>query len=231
MARRIGTNGKDTIIADQRGEVIRAKGGNDFVLAGGGDDRVYGGGGDDNLSGDSGEDVVRGQRGDDALFGDGGADVLYGGSGADQLRDFGGGGDRYYGGRGRDDILVDSGHDHAWGGAGADRFDLLVGDGAGRSKVKLTVEDFEVGVDTIGVTERLSIGEYQDAPVDRIVVRTRDLDKDGEADDLALRIFDDGSANGARLDGVFELLNVSAEELVETAEQIFGPDLVDTLFI
>ncbi len=62
-----GTRGDDTLVGDDRREVL------------------VGLGGDDTLSGGDKGDCLLGGRGDDRLLGEGGPDVLIGGRGADQL--------------------------------------------------------------------------------------------------------------------------------------------------
>ena len=81
--------------------------------------------------------MLKGGGGGDALDGWGGKDVLKGGRGDDELRG-GSGDDRLSGGHG-DDTMV--------GGAGADRCDLRLPSGED------VVEDFEVGVDVIVLTQ------------------------------------------------------------------------------
>ncbi len=63
----IGTGGEDVIVADGRGNRIRAKGGDDVICGGGGDDRIRGGGGGDRIRGGRGDDRCRGGAGRDRL--------------------------------------------------------------------------------------------------------------------------------------------------------------------
>lgn len=91
---------------------------------------------DPNAGGTRGE-IMEGGAGDDRLRGTQGADQIFGGAGDDQLRGAGGA-----------DIIMDgAGSDRMWGGAGADIFVL------GRDGENDTIEDFEIGVDRIDMSE------------------------------------------------------------------------------
>ncbi|MDZ4062731.1 MAG: hypothetical protein U1C75_16310, partial [Brevundimonas sp.] len=84
---RYGTDGRDTLIGDERSEII---------LGGGGNDRLEGRGGRDLVEGGAGDDIVLGGDGDDLLNGGTGTDIMTGGSGRDWFA--------FYAGDGRDTI-------------------------------------------------------------------------------------------------------------------------------
>lgn len=72
-----GSDGSDTVFADQ---------GHDTVDGGGGADFLYGNMGNDILRGGAGADVLLGEHGNDWLIGGDGDDLLQGGMGLDQMR-------------------------------------------------------------------------------------------------------------------------------------------------
>lgn len=72
-----GSDGSDTVFADQ---------GHDTVDGGNGADFLYGNMGNDTLRGGSGHDVLLGEHGNDWLIGGDGDDYLQGGMGVDQMR-------------------------------------------------------------------------------------------------------------------------------------------------
>ena len=96
---------------------------------------------DNHIKGRGGKDTLLGGVGNDTLRGNSGNDVLYGGNGDDRLLG-GNGNDTFYGG---------DGYDVFKGGQGNDLFVI----GEGTSKIL----DFEVGTDTIGLSDGLS---YED---------------------------------------------------------------------
>ena len=117
-----GTNGADTITANNYNNVIFAFGGNDTVFGLGGHDRIFGFSGDDILDGGTGNDRLYGGSGNDTLIGGEGCDLLFGGSGNDML-DGGAHNDALYGGSGDDILLGGAGHDRLYGGSGEDSLD------------------------------------------------------------------------------------------------------------
>lgn len=75
---------KDNVLDGGRGnDVLRGKGGNDTLIGGTGQDKLYGGEGDDSLDGGQGWDYIEGNSGNDVLFGGNGLDTLKGGLGDD----------------------------------------------------------------------------------------------------------------------------------------------------
>ena len=84
-----GTPGKDKLVGTNKGETIKARGGNDLVKARGGND------------------VIQGNRGSDTIFGGRGKDTVYGGPGNDTIYLKDGKRDVFDCGSGRDVIFVD----------------------------------------------------------------------------------------------------------------------------
>ncbi|WP_158045335.1 calcium-binding protein [Skermanella pratensis] len=103
-----GLGGSDILIGGSGRDAIRGGVGNDYILAGGGNDSVFGDSGNDTVRAGAGNDAVRGGAGRDSLYGESGADRLFGGSGNDYL-DGGTGADRLYGGDGNDILVWNTG--------------------------------------------------------------------------------------------------------------------------
>ncbi|KMW59204.1 Alkaline phosphatase [Candidatus Rhodobacter oscarellae] len=130
--------GNDTLIGNEVGNVLVARGGNDAVYAGNGNDSVLGGNGDDLLNGDNendtlnggnGNDTVTGGRGDDSLLGGNNHDILFGWLGLDTLNG-GAGSDTLIGEEDSDLLDGWSGNDFLYGGQG---WDTLIGGGGNDS--------------------------------------------------------------------------------------------------
>ncbi|MGF1495714.1 MAG: hypothetical protein ACFB8W_02655 [Elainellaceae cyanobacterium] len=116
-----------------------------LVLGGAADLDGTGNGADNTLYGNGGRNRLQGQLGNDTLHGDANDDQLLGGAGRDRLE----------GGEGSDWL---------WGGEGSD---VLVGD-LGRDYFMLEaapgrdlIEDFEDGVDVLGITTSLTAQDLQ----------------------------------------------------------------------
>lgn len=121
-ATHVGTAGADSIVTGDRGDVVVALAGDDFVNVGDGLDLVCGGDGADIIGlGGGTTDAALGGGGDDVVYGQAGDDVIDGGDGSDKLRG-GPGDDRLDGAAGPDDLNGGSGDDEVLGGDGADRF-------------------------------------------------------------------------------------------------------------
>ncbi len=126
-----GKDGNDILYGGDSADILHGDGGNDSITGRLGDDIIHGGDGDDNLwgredndtlYGDAGNDRLRGDGGDDTLYGGDGNDSLYGGDGDDTLH--GGEGDDYlYGHDGANFIYGDAGNDRLFGGADVDNID------------------------------------------------------------------------------------------------------------
>uniref|UniRef100_A0ACD5GVE5 S8 family serine peptidase n=1 Tax=Desertifilum tharense IPPAS B-1220 TaxID=1781255 RepID=A0ACD5GVE5_9CYAN len=154
------TPGNDLLVLADGGQAIQALAGNDTVIGGAGSDTINGNQGDDSILGGDGNDLLyggknhdtlRGNQGNDTLFGNRGADVLDGGKGDDLL--FGGkGNDVLIGGEGNDTLSGDLGQDLLIGGSGADLFILRTGTAATDAALADFIQDFEVGIDRIGLT-------------------------------------------------------------------------------
>jgi len=168
-----GGNGNDTLYGGAGNDIIGSGNGNDFIDAGAGNDVmsggygadvVLGGGGKDTLAGSYGDDLVDGGAGDDSLGGGTGRDRLYGGDGNDSIG-AGDGDDQAWGGSGNDFIAGGNGNDRLWGEVGNDTLNGGLGDdalygGAGADTFvfnafavgeKDTIQDFELGIDTIRI--------------------------------------------------------------------------------
>ncbi|MGE4439915.1 MAG: cadherin-like domain-containing protein [Desulfomicrobium sp.] len=122
-----GSTWGDTLIGDNKNNLLDGGGGRDVLHGGDGNDLMRGGG--DEL----GYDTMYGGSGNDTLYGGRSSDSLVGGDGNDRLQ-----GDRYShihsngqdtldGGAGNDSILGGGGNDRIIGGAGADTLNGWVG--------------------------------------------------------------------------------------------------------
>jgi hypothetical protein len=110
-----------------------------------------GGSGNDTLTGTEGNDLLNGRRGNDSLIGNAGNDTLIGGNGQDFL--VGSAGDDLLdGGNGTDTLRGGLGNDTLTGGNHQDIFVFADGEGID------TINDFELGMDKIGLTEGLTFG-------------------------------------------------------------------------
>jgi Ca2+-binding RTX toxin-like protein len=148
-----GLNGNDTIRAGGLDDLIRggkgedriyAGAGDDYVQAGNHDDFVDGGHGDDLISGGAGNDFLKGGKGNDTLLGGGNDDFIYGVKGSSEAM----------GGDGSDTLIANmskSGRHTLNGGADDDTF-VFSSANAKKSAI-ITVEDFEIGLDSFMVGE------------------------------------------------------------------------------
>jgi Ca2+-binding RTX toxin-like protein len=110
-----------------------------------------GGSGNDTLTGTEGNDLLNGRRGNDSLIGNAGNDTLIGGNGQDFL--VGSAGDDLLdGGNGTDTLRGGLGNDTLTGGNRQDIFVFADGEGID------TINDFELRMDKIGLTEGLTFG-------------------------------------------------------------------------
>jgi Ca2+-binding RTX toxin-like protein len=75
----------DTLVGDDRRNVLRGKQGADTIRGLGDDDDLIGGTDDDRIFGGDGNDLVKGQANDDTLRGEAGNDKIVGGAGNDTL--------------------------------------------------------------------------------------------------------------------------------------------------
>ncbi|MGK7900120.1 MAG: calcium-binding protein, partial [Hormoscilla sp.] len=136
----MGTPGNDILIGKTT----------DDTIAGGlGDDAILGGDGDDRLSGDPGNDLLLGGPGADSLLGGMGNDTLLGIEGNDFI-DGGSGDDILSGGAGQNILL---------GGTGSDTFVLRTGAATADRREADVLVEFEVGVDAIGLTGRITFAD------------------------------------------------------------------------
>ncbi len=153
-----GSNADDVIVDGDSSSKLSGLGGNDLLAGELGDDVILGGDGDDVLRGDrnsrtdqtgeaGGDDIIFGGGGSDRIGGKSGNDMLYGGDGNDQI--WGDDSDDIIRGGKGNDILVG---DNSSGGRGSDTFILALGEGTD------SIQDFEVGIDLIGLADGLSFG-------------------------------------------------------------------------
>ena len=106
-----------------------------------GDNVIGGGNGNDNIQGRDGNDSISGNAGNDTIRGENDNDTLYGNSGDDTI----------YGGAGNDTLVGGTGLDVLYGDGGADVFGFLQMDGNIDQ-----IRDFELGTDTINITNILT---------------------------------------------------------------------------
>ncbi len=111
----------------------------DEIFGRDGRNRIDGAGGDDELYGYLGRDTLIGGAGRDKLWGGKHNDVLTGGTGWDKL----------WGGKGDDSLEGGVGRDRLTGGAGEDQFIFSRADVGTMDRVT----DFELGIDTVVVSE------------------------------------------------------------------------------
>ena len=81
----IGTYNGDTLLGNNKDNVIDVKGGNDEVRGGKGNDWIDGGSGNDKLNGQEGDDLLVGGAGNDIITGGSGNDIIYAGIGDDRI--------------------------------------------------------------------------------------------------------------------------------------------------
>lgn len=118
----IGTANADTLVDNDKNNVITAKGGNDTITASLGNDSIDGGTGDDSIKGGEGADTINASSDNDIAFGEAGNDQLNGSSGNDTL-DGGADNDSLNGGTGDDSLLGGDGRDTVLGGDNNDTID------------------------------------------------------------------------------------------------------------
>ena len=183
-----GTDGSDTLIADQNAAFLTGRGGDDLLIGAGGDDHISGGLGEDTALGGAGDDTIRGEGGDDSLTGDTGDDEIYGAEGADTLA----------GGAGNDSLAGGDGDDYLMGEAGDDTLHGLQGDdilsgGAGEDAVfGGRGDDTLSGVEASDDAARdfLNGGEGND----HLIAGAKDVVSTGTgADTVVLDFFDGGN--------------------------------------
>ncbi|MUL38415.1 calcium-binding protein [Gloeocapsopsis dulcis] len=134
------TNADDFVLAGPQDNVVRAKGGNDFVFGEDGFDTLYGGRGNDSLFGGNDDDILYGGNGNDFLYGENGNDSLFGGDGHDTL----------IGGEGADTLTGGSGKDIFYFGTLPDNstdFDTITDFQPGADKIQVEGVEFFNGID------------------------------------------------------------------------------------
>lgn len=108
--RLFGLGGNDVLNGRAGVDFIDGGPGNDIIRGGTGNDRLFGKAGNDRIAGNDGDDHIDGGTGDDVLEGNAGNDIIEGGDGFDTIE----------GGDGDDDLNGNSGSDTVSGGAGDD---------------------------------------------------------------------------------------------------------------
>lgn len=156
-----GEGGNDTLWGEHGLDVLDGGAGEDVLKGGVGNDVLRGGEGRDVIQGGSGADLGLGGAGDDLVFGDFGDDTLNGYGGADTLRG-GMGSDTLSGGDGADRLVGGQGADRLSGGADADVFVFESGSGND------IIQDFEMGVDQIGLVGVAPITGFADLIADHV---------------------------------------------------------------
>lgn len=183
-----GTDGADTLVADENAGFLTGRAGDDLLIGAGGDDDISAGLGDDTAVGGAGDDTIRGEGGDDCLAGGDGDDEIYGAEGADILD----------GGEGADSLAGGDGNDSLFGGDGDDTLHGLQGDdtlsgGEGEDAVfGGRGDDTLSGVELTGETARdfLNGGEGDD----HLIAGAMDVVSTGSgADTVILDFFDGGN--------------------------------------
>jgi len=130
-----GSQGNDTLVADNSNYWLSGFSGNDSITGGTGNDTLYGdyhlvsnsSGGNDTIDGGIGNDNILGQGGDDSLIGGNGEDTINGGDGNDTI-DGGSNNDLILGGDGNDVINGNQGQNIIDGGNGHDAINGGTGD-------------------------------------------------------------------------------------------------------
>ncbi len=142
-----GKRGDDRIIGSEVAEIINGNQNNDTIAGNQGNDTLFGGKDSDVLSGEEGEDQLFGNLGDDQLLGNSGNDTLWGGKQNDILT----------GDEGNDWLSGDFGQDTLSGGEGEDIF--VLGQDLSRTNITTSdfIEDFEIGLDQIALTDSLTV--------------------------------------------------------------------------
>lgn len=156
-------SGNDTVSGDDGNDWVALEDGNDFFQdsfewESAGQDSVFGGLGNDTIAGWGGNDRFDGEAGNDLIYGGFGRDVVIGGTGRDWI-DLGSGDDIYF----DSEETGDNGRDTITGGTGADSF--IFGDVISKD----TITDFEIGIDTLELSDGLVSGRSAQEVVDDLV--------------------------------------------------------------
>ena len=156
----------DTLVGDDKPNILEGRGGDDTLEGGAGDDILHGGTGDDTLEGGVGEDKLYGGAGDDTLAGGVGEETLDGGT--DNLEN-GGKGDTANYEESSDGITVDlssrdANNDIKGRGGDADRDTLVEIENiiGGEGVDRLTGDDKDNTLEGRGEADRLTGGEGDD---------------------------------------------------------------------
>ena len=143
-----GDDGADILFGGIENDYIKGGNGTDTISGGDGVDQIFGGKGADIIDGDKGSDIIEGGTGNDEIKGSGGDDLIYGKKGDDTLKGQSGE-DTLFGNQGADILNGGRGNDEMTGGDDADTFVYSNNNEADQD----TITDFEVGIDTIDLTD------------------------------------------------------------------------------
>ncbi len=128
---------------------ITTAGGKDIIYGGTVVDTIHSGAGDDYIVAGDGNDIVNTEAGDD---------VIYGGAGNDTIN----------AGSGKDTIYLEGDLDIISGGSDADTFKLSYQDQQAKSGLTNLIKDFELGVDTLDLSNVKSLRSINDISISSV---------------------------------------------------------------
>ncbi|VVM23341.1 Alkaline phosphatase (EC [uncultured Gammaproteobacteria bacterium] len=126
-----------------------------MITTAGGKDIIYGGETIDTINSGAGDDYIVAGDGNDIINAGGGDDIIYGGTGNDTIN----------AGSGKDTIYLEGDLDVISGGSDADVFKLSYQDQAVKSGLTNLIKDFELGVDTLDLSNVKSIRSMDDITI------------------------------------------------------------------
>ena len=147
----LGTLGNDNLVGTFERDVIYGLTGNDTIGGIGESDTLYG---------NEDDDVINGNQTNDLIFGGKGNDLLFGGKGDDQI----------YGDIGNDTLIGGLGQDILFGGPDVDTFVLPTKAAVATDSLADTIRGFQVGIDTIALTDGLTVSHLILVPVNNNTV-------------------------------------------------------------
>ncbi|BAS68398.1 cadherin-like domain-containing protein [Bathymodiolus septemdierum thioautotrophic gill symbiont] len=128
------------------------------ITTAGGRDIIYGGVSVDTINSGSGDDYIVTDNGDDVINAGDGDDVIYGGAGDDAIN----------AGSGKDTIYLEGDLDVISGGSDADTFKLSYQDQEAKSGLTNLIKDFELGVDTLDLSNVKSMRSMDDISISSV---------------------------------------------------------------
>ncbi|MGB7713314.1 MAG: hypothetical protein WBL95_27915 [Microcoleus sp.] len=147
----LGTPGNDNLVGTFEPDLIYGLTGNDTIGGIGESDTLYGNQDDDYINGNQTNDLIIGGKGNDLLFG---------GKGNDQI----------YGDIGNDTLIGGLGQDILFGGPDVDTFVLPTNAAVATDSLADAIRDFQVGIDTIALTDGLTFSNLILIPVNNNTV-------------------------------------------------------------